>query len=311
MSTTTTTTYIVNAPDCDDERVTFQTRHEAAAFFVDEGCDAAAAAEVLTRAEEYGDTECRLSGRRYYVWTEERATTGRQIRQTGIVTEDFGSGITSVNHIDTYQCFELGETERPGIEYDVLASYLAGEGVGEQGWGWGFEEADEEIQRPWIDGSPWCAHGDEQLWEVHYDHQGWLRELAIASVEVVREAVVGEGIVHAVDFADEVWSPQFYNFSTDGYMARWTVDTDALEQWLTDNGIVIEDGSGIDGFIRTADDDTWYLGRALQEYLEAKIPDYVSDMHSYLCGNGVEEQYIEIEFTDAGRAWIEQYKAAH
>jgi len=37
----------------------------------------------------------------------------------------------------------------------------------------------------------------------------------------------------------------------------------------------------------------------------------VSDMYSYLCGNGIEDEYIEIEFTDAGRAWIEQYKVAH
>lgn len=238
------------------------------------------------------------------------STTERQIVQTGIVTEDFGSGITRVNHIDTYGCFELGETERTGAEYDILASYLAGEEVCESGLG--FEELPEEIQRPWIDGSPWLAYGEsEQLWEAAYDHQGWLRELAEASVEVVRDAVIGEGIVHAVDLTGEVWSPQFYNFSTDGYMARWTVDTDALEQWLTDNRIVIEDGRNVPGFIRTADDDTWYLGRALEEYLERMIPDYVSDMYSYLCGSGVEDEYIEVEFTDAGRAWIEEYKAAH
>lgn len=310
---TTIYTYTVNAPDCDDEHDTFTTFTEALAHFTDEGCDAMVAAEALTRAEEYGHTECRLGGRRYYVWAEEReeGDTDRQIRQTGIVTEDFGSGITRVNHIDTYGCFELGETERPGIEYDVLASYLAAAGVGEQDWGWGFEEADEEIRQAWIDGSPWVAHGEDELWTVTYDREGWLRELATASVDLLNSNYDLGPVVHKVEFTGEVWSPQFYNFSTDGYMARWTVDTDALEQWLTDNGIVIENGRGIDGFIRTADDDTWYLGRALQEYLEHMLPDYVSDMHSHLCGNGVEEEYIEIEFTDAGRAWIEEYKRTH
>ena len=234
-------------------------------------------------------------------------STNRQIRQTGIVTEDFGSGITRVNHIDTYACFELGETEREGVEWDVLASYLAGECLHEGGLGW--DELPEEITRPWEENGYWAGRPGEEFFTISYDHQGWLRELAEASVEVVREAVVGEGIVHAVDFTCEVWSPREYNFSTDGYMARWTVDTDALEAWLTDNGVVIENGRGIDGFIRTADDDTWYLGRALEEYLERMVSDYVSDMHSYLCGNGIEDEYIEIEFTDAGRAWIEQYKA--
>lgn len=306
---TTTYTYTVNAPDCDDEHDTFGTFAEALAFFTDEGCDATVAAEALTRAEEYGHTECRLGGRRYYVWTEERATAERQIRQTGIVTEEFGSGITRVNHIDTYQCFELGETEYSEVEWDILSSVLAGEGVHEGGLGW--DELPEEITRPWEEHGYWAARSDEQFFTIRYDHQGWLRELATASVDLLNSNYGLGPVVHGVEFTGEVWSPQFYNFSTDGYMARWTVDTDALEAWLTDNGIVIDDGHGGSGFIRTADDDTWYLGRALQEYLEAKIPDYVSDMHSYLCGNGVEAEYIEVELTDAGRAWIEQYKAAH
>ena len=306
---TTTYTYTVNAPDCDDDHDTFDTFTEALAHFTDEGCDPMVAAEALTRAEEYGHTECRLGGRRYYVWAEERATVDRQIRQTGIVTEEFGSTITRVNHIDTYQCFELGETEHEGVEWDILSSYLAGEGVHEGGLGW--DELPEEITRPWEENGYWAARSGEEFFTIRYDHEGWCRELAQASVEVVRDAVIGEGIVHAVEMTGETWSPREYNFSTDGYMARWTVDTDALEAWLADNGIVIENGRNVPGFIRTADDEVWYLGRALEEYLSAKIPDYVSDMHSYLCGNGIEDEYIEIEFTDAGRAWIEQYKAAH
>lgn len=233
----------------------------------------------------------------------------RQIVQTGIVTEEFGSTITRVNHIDTYQCFELGETEYSEVEWDILSSYLAGEGVHEGGLGW--DELPEEITRPWEEYGYWAARSGEEFFTIRYDHQGWLRELATASVDLLNSNYGLGPVVHKVEFTGEVWSPREYNFTTDGYMARWTVDTDALEAWLTDNGIVIEDGRGVSGFIRTADDDTWYLGRALEEYLEAKIPDYVSDMHSYLAGNGVEDQYIEIEFTDAGRAWIEEYKRTH
>ena len=306
---TTTYTYIVNAPDCDDDHDRYATFAEALEYFADEGCDTMVAAEALTRAEKYGHTECRLGGRRYYIWTEERATVDRQIRQTGIVTEEFGSGITRVNHIDTYQCFELGETEYSGVEWDILSSVLAGEGVHEGGLGW--DELPEEITRPWEEHGHWAARPGEEFFVVRYDHQGWLRELATASVDLLNSNYGLEPVVRGVEFTGEVASPREYNFTTDSYMARWTVDTDALEAWLTDNGIVIEDGRGVSGLIRTADDETWYLGRALQEYLEDRIPDYVSDMYSYLCGNGVEAEYIEIELTDAGRAWIEEYKAAH
>lgn len=231
----------------------------------------------------------------------------RQIRQTGIVTEELGSGITGVNHIDTYSCFELGETETEHAEYDILSSVLAGEGVHEGGLG--FDELPEEIQKPWLAGSPWFGHLNDRLWTAEYDHEGWLRELATASVEVLRDAVVGEGVVHAVEFTGEVWSPREYNFSTDGYMARWTVDTDALEAWLADHGVVIEDGRGVSGFMRTADDETWYLGRALQEYLEHEIPGYVGGVLSYLAGSGVESEYIDVQLTELGRAWVEAYKA--
>lgn len=237
------------------------------------------------------------------------STTNRQIRQTGIVTEEFGSGITHVNHIDTYQCFELGETEYSGVEWDILSSILAEEGVHEGGLGW--DELPEEITRPWEENGHWIARWGEEFFTVRYDHQGWLRELATASVDLLNNNYGLGPVVHGVEFTGEVWSPREYNFSTDGYMARWTVDTDALEAWLTDNGVVIEDGRNVSGFYRTADDDTWYLGRALEEYLEARISNYVGDMYSYLCGNGVEEEYIEIELTEAGRAWIEEYKAAH
>lgn len=311
MSTTTYTyTYTVNAPDCDDDHDTFDTRAEALEFFTDEGCDAMVAAEALTRAEEYGHTECRLGGRRYYVWAEERATVDRQITQTGIVTEELGSTITRVNHIDTYSCFELGETEREGVEWDILASYLANECLRDGGLGW--DEMPEEITRPWEENGYWAARSGEEFFTIRYDHEGWCRELAQASVDLLNNNYGLGPVVRKVELTGEVWSPREYNFSTDGYMARWTVDTDALEAWLTDNGIVIEDGRNVSGFIRTADDEVWYLGRALEEYLEATIGEtYLSDMYSYLCGNGIEDEYIEIEFTDAGRAWIEEYKRAH
>lgn len=238
-------------------------------------------------------------------------STPRQIVQTGVVVEDFGSTITHVNHVDTYQCFPLGDTECPDepTELQQVACELAAAGVVDEGLGW--SEIDDEIAELWVDRGPYGASRDPEFWTVTYDHDGWVRELAEASVEILRAEVVDPGgIVRAVELTGETWSPSYYNFSTDGYMARWTVDTDALEDWLAENDVTIGDGRGIDGFIRTADDETWYLGKALEAYLEHEIgDDYVQYMHEHLTGNGVEWEYVNVEITDAGRAWASEYVA--
>lgn len=239
--------------------------------------------------------------------------TNRQIVQTGVVTEDFGSTMTHVNHVDTYQTFQLGETERPGdggVEYEQVGSLIA-DALGMDFDG-EFDDLPADVTSAWVDRGPWGRwHEDGELWNVTYDHDGWLRELADASVAILQDNVVDPlGIVRAVETTGETWSPQFYNFSTDGYMARWTVDTDALEAWLTDHDIVIGDGRGISGFMRTADDEAWYLANALQEYLAHEIGDrYFDYMLDYLTGNGVEDQYIDVTLTDAGRAWLAEYAA--
>lgn len=240
----------------------------------------------------------------------------RQIVQTGIVTEDFGSTMTHVNHVDTYQSFPLGETEfhgNGGIEYQQLGSILA-DALGLDFDG-DFDELPEDITSAWVDRGPWGrSHEDGDLWEVTYDHEGWLRELAEASVAVLQADVVDpRGPVHAVELTGETWSPQFYNFTTDGYMARWTVDTDALESWLNENRITLGDGHGISGFIRTADDEAWYLARAIQEYLEShyQYESYHLAMLDYLSGNGVEDEYVDVTLTEAGREWLDEYEYTH
>ena len=233
----------------------------------------------------------------------------RQIVQTGVVVEDFGSTITHVNHVDTYSCFPLGDTECPGepTEYQQVAGELGAAGVVDEGLGW--SEIDDEIAEVWVDRGPYGASREPEFWTVTYDHDGWVRELAEASVEILRAEVVDPGgIVRAVEMTGETWSPSYYNFSTDGYMARWTVDTDALEDWLAENDATLGDGRGIDGFIRTAGDETWYLGQALEAYLEHEIgDDYVQYMHEYLAGGCVEYEYVDVQITDAGRAWLAEH----
>lgn len=247
-----------------------------------------------------------------HAYIGDRTDAPRQIVQTGVVVEDFGSTITNVNHVDTYTCFPLGDTERPDepTELGQVVSALAAAGVVDFDLWW--SEIDPEVAEVWADRGPYGASREPDFWTVTYDHDGWVRELAEASVEVLRAEVVDPaGIIRAVNLTGETWSPQFYNFSTDGYMARWTVDTDALEAWLTENGVTIGNGAGIDGFIRTADDGTWYLGRALEAYLEHVIgDDYTLLMLDHLTGNGVEDEYVDVQVTDAGRAWLAEHGSA-
>lgn len=247
-----------------------------------------------------------------HTYVGDRPEQPRQIVQTGVVVEDLGSTITHVNHVDTYQCFPLGGTELPdtGVELDQVATELANLGVIDSGLG--FDEIhDDEIAEAWVDRGPYGASREPEFWTVTYDHDGWVRELAEASVEVLRAEVVDpDGIIRAVELTGETWSPSYYNFSTDGYMARWTVDTDALEDWLTENDVTIGNGRGIDGFIRTADDETWYLGKAIESYLEHEIGEsYLDSMLEHLTGNGVEWAYVDVKITDAGRAWAAERAA--
>ena len=205
-------------------------------------------------------------------------TTTRQIVQRGIVTEEFGSRITGVNHIDTYQTFQL-----------------AGECFIDSEVGELFEDLGLEM--------------DDLEWETDYfvslNKFGWLNALADLSIDVIR-AELGdddEVILSVGRTSEDPYSPSEYNFMTDGYQAVWRVNTDKLEDWLTENSVVIHDGSGISGFIRTADDETWYLGHAIAEYLEMEVfanSSYEDVMWQWIAESSLEHDYARIHLTERG-----------
>ena len=80
-------------------------------------------------------------------------------------------------------------------------------------------------------------HGltDEEAGEIEfdYDHAGVVKHLAEASVNLLWNKFVkhGDGTVKNIDL-DDTKSPQFYNYTTDSYMAVWEVNEDMLKQYI-------------------------------------------------------------------------------
>jgi hypothetical protein len=220
-----------------------------------------------------------------------------QVVQTGIVTEELGSNTTEVNHIDTYSVFELGSDHHIESEVEYIASEL------------GVEPPDD-------------------LFDVEYDMKRFVDWLADASVFAImhalpHEVVEREGLAPILRSTDPVirnvervggtWSPREYNFTTDGYMARWTIDADALNRWLEENRIALPDGHGIPGFIRTADDEFWYIANAIREYLEREVfstPDaYRHAIEDQMASDGVEIDMCHVYLTEAGAKYAIEHGA--
>lgn len=66
-----------------------------------------------------------------------------------------------------------------------------------------------------------------------YDHAEIVKALASSSIQLLDENLVqhGSGIVKAVDLRSTT-SPKFYNYTTDSYIATWTVDVKKLENYI-------------------------------------------------------------------------------
>lgn len=66
-----------------------------------------------------------------------------------------------------------------------------------------------------------------------YDHPEIVKALANSSIQLLDENLIqhGSGIVKAIDLRSTT-SPRFYNYTTDGYTADWTIDESKLVDWL-------------------------------------------------------------------------------
>lgn len=117
--------------------------------------------------------------------------------------------------IDTYGTFTLDRGYENIIEYII-------------------EEAQEQGQE--------LDYNDiDELYEFDYDMKGYIEELASSSVHWLKQELVNvpkhfdvHGIVQDIKL-EKTASPQFYNYTTDSYIAIWSIDEDKLKQYIDNN----------------------------------------------------------------------------
>lgn len=99
----------------------------------------------------------------------------------------------------------------------------------------------------------------ENAIEFEYDHKGIVQALASESVNLLEQNLVQhnetDGIVRSISEPIETRSPQFYNYTTDSYVAEWDVDAfkllkvvenhknaagETFKQWLVGSGWDVE-----------------------------------------------------------------------
>lgn len=103
-----------------------------------------------------------------------------------------------------------------------------------------------------------------------YDTKEILKWLSIASVEYIRDNILDD-VILSVSEPSDFHSPKFYNYETDSYMATYTVDTDRLDEYLTeDNRERYEEfiGNNIEMFNSSKRDDyllMFYLKEVVDE----------------------------------------------
>ena len=70
--------------------------------------------------------------------------------------------------------------------------------------------------------------------EFDYNHAGIVESLANSSVSILWSEFVGKGIIQDITLISSR-SPQFYNYTTDSYIAEWKFDADKLSDYITTN----------------------------------------------------------------------------
>lgn len=76
-------------------------------------------------------------------------------------------------------------------------------------------------------------YGIENI-EFDYDAKSVLQALAEYSVGLLHTEFVGKGIVRSIDLVDTT-SPQFYNFTTDAYTAKWDFHSEHLDDYIAEH----------------------------------------------------------------------------
>lgn len=68
-----------------------------------------------------------------------------------------------------------------------------------------------------------------------YDHPAIVKELTGWSIALIEQAAHNEKWLLGLPMVKEIRSPQFYNYTTDWYVAEWNIDVDELNKVIPEN----------------------------------------------------------------------------
>ena len=91
---------------------------------------------------------------------------------------------------------------------------------------------------------------DPEQVEFDYDHAGVVQALASESVDILENELKGD-IVKSITL-EKSTSPQFYNYTTDSYIAEWDIDHNKLVNYCGANQ------TEFDKFFRSEWESEWY-----------------------------------------------------
>lgn len=91
---------------------------------------------------------------------------------------------------------------------------------------------------------------DPDLIEFDYNHKGVVQALASESVDILEDELKGD-IVKSITL-EKSTSPQFYNYTTDSYIAEWDIDHTKLVNYCGANQ------TEFDKFFRSEWESEWY-----------------------------------------------------
>lgn len=92
---------------------------------------------------------------------------------------------------------------------------------------------------------------DDFEWE--YNHDEIVKDFAHASIEIVKELTSDDGIIKNIAYVSH-GSPQFYNYTTDWYIAEYEVDTPKLHEYIASHyDDVLKKAQSYDDYVCTGE----------------------------------------------------------
>lgn len=149
--------------------------------------------------------------------------------------------------------------------------------------------ADEYILEGLQDEHPGIEYDDV---DWNYNHPEYVKQLAKASINLLHNALVlhGEGVIKSIDFVRS-FSPQFYNFTTDGYKATWKIDEVKLKQLVNTDELqafLLESSWGL---LDDKSDD--YIVAMLDFYTQGYYTSEEYNDNMYECSNEIGHNVLE------------------